>query len=253
MNFLKSQFWILCLLVCLSCSKSLPVGQMTPQYLELMSSDASQQDTITSYILKPYRDSVAITMDQIVGFSQQSMERGKPESILGNFVSDVGKAAIDSLLISRGQSPTDLFIFNIGGLRGAFPQGEIKLRDVYQVMPFDNELVWVDIPYDSLLSMIGYIKDKGGVPIAGASMVLSADIGKCLIFSNQKVVQNQETYRIGTNDFLARGGDGMNMLNVVDEIPTTGIKVRDAILWHFQKMQLNNKPVVVGLDGRIKP
>jgi 2',3'-cyclic-nucleotide 2'-phosphodiesterase (5'-nucleotidase family) len=251
MKQFRGHFGALCLLFLVSCSRTYQVAEISSQYVDLKSPASGQRDSVTDLLLKPYRDSVSKTMDQVIGQSLQPMERGKPESILGNFVSDVCKDVIDSILLTKEQKPTDLFVFNTGGLRGAFPKGEIKLRDVYQVMPFDNELVWIDIPYDSLISLIQYIKDKGGIPIAGANMTLSADIGKCLIFNNQKSISPGGIYRIGTNDFLARGGDGMNMLSTENEIPTTGIKVRDAILNYILKMNEQNKLIKVELDGRI--
>ncbi|MFM7903481.1 MAG: 5'-nucleotidase, partial [Bacteroidota bacterium] len=66
-------------------------------------------------------------MDKVIGTSTVAMEKGKPESLLGNFVSDVCKAEIDSFLVSKGLQSSDIFIFNIGGLRGAFPNGNITL------------------------------------------------------------------------------------------------------------------------------
>ena len=251
MKLLKGQFGVFSLLLFVSCSGSFQITEMSSQLVELKSPTANQIASETTLLLKPYRDSVSKTMDLVVGQSEQPMERGKPESILGNFVTDVCKSMVDSVLISKGEKPTDLFVFNLGGLRGAFPKGGIKLGDVYQVMPFDNELVWVDIPHDSLVSLLHYIQVRGGIPISGATMSLSANAENCMVFKNGKSLSPGEFYRIGTNDFLARGGDGMNMFNVVQELPSTGIKVRDAILYHILKMTEQNKTIKVELDGRI--
>ncbi|MFM7823107.1 MAG: 5'-nucleotidase C-terminal domain-containing protein [Bacteroidota bacterium] len=192
-------------------------------------------------------------MDKVIGTSTVAMEKGKPESLLGNFVSDVCKAEIDSFLVSKGLQSSDIFIFNIGGLRGAFPNGNITLGDVYQVMPFDNELVWVDLSYDSLLSVVRYIREKGGAPIAGMTMKLSGVGVENVTLLNGKALNSNNSFRIGTNDFLARGGDGMNMLNMEPNIHSTGVKVLDALINHIQMREQLKKPIESSTDGRIKP
>lgn len=251
-----NRFYILtliCLLVSSGCHRYQVISQPEASYIEVKPVTSSQSDSEIQTLLKPYRDSVSKEMDKIIGTSSDALEKGKPESLLGNFVSDVCKAKIDSFLAGQGKASSDFFIFNIGGLRGAIPQGNITLGNVYQVMPFDNELVWVDLPYDSLLSVIRYIREKGGSPVSGISMRLGGDGSEYVTLSNGKPLISSNSFRVGTNDFLARGGDGMNMLNIESNIHSTGIKVRDALISHIILMEQSKKPIESVIDGRIKP
>ena len=244
---------ILCLLVTSGCHRQQVVYQSEANYIEVTSTASNQTESEIQTILKPYRDSVSKEMDMIIGSSSVAMEKGKPESLLVNFVSDVCKAEIDSFLIHHGKPSLDFFIFNNGGLRGALPEGSITMGNVYQVMPFDNELVWVDLPYDSLVSVIRYIREKGGVPVSGITIKLNGDGLENVTLSNGKPLNASNSFRIGTNDFLARGGDGMNMLSIESNIQSTGVKVRDALINHIRKMAQSEKTIGSVYDGRIKP
>jgi 2',3'-cyclic-nucleotide 2'-phosphodiesterase (5'-nucleotidase family) len=48
------------------------------------------------------------------------------------------------------QVPADLAFTNRGGVRDILPEGELLARHVWNVMPFDNRVVTVDIPGDQL-------------------------------------------------------------------------------------------------------
>ncbi|MFM7080087.1 MAG: 5'-nucleotidase C-terminal domain-containing protein [Bacteroidota bacterium] len=203
------------------------------------------------HIISPYRDSVSKEMDQIIGYSLKSMERGKPESTLGNFVSDVCMERINDTLTALGLPILDLFVFNSGGLRGVIPQGAIKRGEVFQVMPFDNELVWTEVTYDSLLSLFNYIGAKGGVPVSGISLSISNQRCSDIRLLNGRTLETGQTYRIGTNDFLANGGDGMTMLSSGNGAKSIGVKVRDAIIEHITDLNASNTSIDTKLDGRI--
>lgn len=202
-------------------------------------------------IIRPYRDSVSKEMDQIIGNSLVSMEKGKPESLLGNFISDICMNRINDSLASAGLPLLDLFVFNLGGLRGVIPQGPIKKGDIFQVMPFDNELVWVEISHDSLLSLMGYISQRGGAPVSGLIMSIKDLNSQEVRLINGKPIVPGEIYRIGTNDFLANGGDGMTMLSSQNGTHSIGIKVRDAIIDQIQVVQSRNGSIDSKLDMRI--
>lgn len=252
----SKRFYILTLiwlLVSSGCHRYQVISQPEGTYIEVKPGTSNQPDNEIQTLLKPFRDSVSKEMDKVIGISSVAMEKGKPESLLGNFVSDVCKAKIDSILVGQGQPSSDFFIFNIGGLRGALPQGNITLGNVYQVMPFDNELVWVDLPYDSLLSVIRYIREKGGAPVSGISMRLGGGGLETVTLLNGKPLIPSNSFRVGTNDFLARGGDGMNMLNIESNIHSTGVKVRDALISHIILMDQSKNPIESVSDGRIKP
>ena len=60
-------------------------------------------------------------------------EWSSPESLLGNFVTD--------LCLRQYSNIADICVMNNGGLRSNLTKGEITRGDIYTLMPFENELV----------------------------------------------------------------------------------------------------------------
>ena len=59
----------------------------------------------------------------------------KRETNLGDLIAD----------IIRSASGADAAIINGGGIRASINKGEIKVKDVYTVLPFDNYMVAVKL------------------------------------------------------------------------------------------------------------
>ena len=92
-----------------------------------------------------YKD-VSKEMDKIIGkalkpltFDSETLD--KP---IGNFVTD----------IIRWKAGTEIAFQNAGGVRNVINDGEIKLRDVYQVMPFENTIVKLKMTGSSIYDLI---------------------------------------------------------------------------------------------------
>ena len=60
---------------------------------------------------------------------------------MGNFMVDACLAIAKEKAKALGKPEPDISIFTWGSIRGSLPKGEITLRHVYQVMPFENEML----------------------------------------------------------------------------------------------------------------
>jgi 2',3'-cyclic-nucleotide 2'-phosphodiesterase (5'-nucleotidase family) len=98
-------------------------------------------DSVMLKKIRPYKDSVDADMNVELATSADVMEKGQPESTLGNFVSDVCLDTVRGLYHPEDKHPVDFAFFNNGGLRNSLPRGLLRKRDVYELMPFENELV----------------------------------------------------------------------------------------------------------------
>ena len=58
---------------------------------------------------------------------------------------------------------------NYGGIRSSW-NDTIYLENLFEIMPFENELTLVEISYDSLISMANFICSEQGSPIYGMSI-----------------------------------------------------------------------------------
>ncbi len=200
--------------------------------------------------IDPYKTGMDHIMNEVIAVSDQSMEKGLPESNLGDFVADLSFHIINEQLKKTGKPVADFCVLNNGGLRSTLPQGEIKLKDVFELMPFENELVILEMKGNSVENLLQYIASKGGVPVANLRMkILGSEADN--VFINGEPFDSSRVYRTITSDYLANGGDGMNMFTEAISSQSSGVKVRDAIINHMRTKTERGESIKVETDGRI--
>ncbi len=132
----------------------------------------------------------------------------KRETNLGNFIAD----------IIRQASNADAAIINGGTIRTSISQGEIRIRDVYAVLPFDNYIVAIMLTGKAITEALehgvsGTEEAEGRFPqVAGLTFAYSPSAPKGNrireILIAGKPLDPKQDYSVATNDFLAVGGDG---------------------------------------------
>ena len=125
------------------------------------------------------------------------------ESPLGNFVAEAVRRAAQA----------DLGFTNGGGLRADLPPGPLRYGSLYESFPFDNEVVAIEMTGAQLVRMVrnNLGSHFGALSYGGVHVKATCQGGKLvaeLTLSDGRIVQPQSSYRVGTLDFLARGGDG---------------------------------------------
>ena len=87
----------------------------------------------------------------------QGVFRGRrgEENLLGYWVSDVMRQAAQPLV----GGPVRFAITNAGGLRANLRPGQLKVGDIFELMPFENELVVIE-----LTGRRGHPGGEGGPP-----------------------------------------------------------------------------------------
>ena len=205
--------------------------------------DSLPKDRFTDSIINPYRSALAEEMGKVLVQASEPIEKGLPESKLGNLVADICR--------KRCSIPSDFCILNNGGLRVALPQGAITKGKVFELMPFDNEIVVVTISGEKMKDMFAYIATNKGIPVSGISGKLSSESVTEVKISNEPFDPNKN-YRICTTDYLANNGDKMSFFAKPIQIQTTGYKLRDALIDEFTQLGLSGKSLNPALDGRLK-
>jgi len=196
-----------------------------------------------------YRDSLSKTMDQAIGETAQALTKELPEGTLGNFCADACLHQAGILCKEADIALPDICILNHGGLRASLPQGKVTLGNLYELMPFDNELMIIGLDKSGLDSLLQFLAKKGGAPIGGFRMTLAND---SLQDHSLPPTTQSGKYRVLTSDFLANGGDSYPALRSSTDRTWLGLKVRDALILEvrekYQAKQLINTPK----DGRIR-
>ncbi len=206
-------------------------------------------DSSVYEIILPYKEKLTGEMNTILGESETSLERGNPESKLGNFVSMACMTESAKIYYPKDGRQADFAFFNNGGLRRPLPAGKITRGDVFELMPFENELVVLTIDGEHVEKIFNFIASKNGAPIDGARFQIKDSKAKNIIIQNIPL-DTTKTYKVLTSDYLANGGDSYDFLK---DIPReyVNLKVRDALIQYISIQGKQGKKISVLLDGRI--
>lgn len=196
---------------------------------------------------QPYKKSLDSQMNSILVYSTIELVKGQPESNLSNFFSDA--------VVSTCKQHNALFDFALpttnGGIRTNLPKGAITLRNAFELMPFENELVILYLSSTSVEKLAKFIVEKGGQPVSGIRIEGKKDSVTSILINNQKLDPNK-TYRVLTSDYLANGGDGITAFKEALKRDNLNIKVRDAIIAYMRAENNAGRSLNPTLDGRIK-
>ncbi len=187
-------------------------------------------------IVLPYRSAMTAQMAEVIGYADSALFSYAPESPLSNFVADVifetGFEYAKSNSICTDSN--DIFcLLNFGGIRTSLNQGEITLGEIYELMPFDNSIVIVEISSDSLDGILDYLFRMNGQPVSNFSARLSASSNGFSLGPNGK--SNSEFVYVITSDYLAGGGDKMTFLQNPSQRWDTGILIRECLISYIQE------------------
>ena len=171
-------------------------------------------------LIQPYKDSLDKEMNQVIGFSKDNFEIQRPSSSLMNWCAD----AIFANQTKNIKLAQPIFcLLNTGGLRSTIGKGTVSFTDIYKLMPFDNTIVWVELPISSIAEIEKYLSQSGGEPIANAKL----ENGKLLINgSNEKMTH----FWVLTSDYLMNGGDKMSFFEQRTNAIMNGKLLRNAFI-----------------------
>ena len=184
-------------------------------------------DSTVLAIITPYQNGIESQMNEVLCVSEMEMNKGKPESLLGNFVTD----------LCLNYADAHVCVMNTGGLRSSLPKGNITRGDIYTLMPFENELVVLELDSESFKGLVDYITKRGGEPFSGMTLKASSkgyDIEEVSRMEDFFDFNKGDKIRVLTSDYLANGGDKMWFFKDKEQIKV-GIKLRDAIIDHCSK------------------
>lgn len=246
----RKLFFLLIFVSLYSCKSSYQfTADKKPQY-KITPNDTLQPDASVMAFIQPYKLKLDSSMNIRLCSSEMAMEKGQPESLLGNFVSDLCMKQAQPFA-SEKKLTIDFCFFNNGGLRNSLPKGDITMRNVYELMPFDNELVLLVLDGKTTGQLIKTIIDKGGVPVSGVRIILNSK-QETFASIQEKSFDASRDYVVLTSDYLAGGGDQYEFLKNRKAYYPTGLLMRDAIINHCRESEKAGKQISSQLDNRIR-
>ncbi len=241
---------ICAVLLLFSCTRYLTVSQINTKNTPVEIQNTSI-DSLVQSIVKPYRDSIKHDMSKLVGVTATALVKGKPESKLTNLVADVIlKYAFDFCAKQQLKVIPDVAYVNYGGLRASLPEGEITVGHIFELMPFENEIVLIKVSGESILKMAERIAARRGEGVSGIKLgIRNETVGKLTVAG--KAVDPTAAYWLVTNDYIAGGGDQMSMfINPLEKIETHA-KIRDILIQELSEKYKREGIIDVKEDGRI--
>ena len=199
----------------------------------------AESDSSIIAIISPYQNSIEEQMNEVLTYSKNDLEKGRPQSTIGNFVTD----------LCLKYAEANICVMNNGGFRTTLVKGEITRGDIYKLMPFENELVVLELDTESFKSLLDYIVERGE-PFSGMKFEKYPDRYHINEIKGRKdyfELNKGKKIKVLTSDYLANGGDRMKFFKDKKQ-KKVGIKLRDAIIDYCNKIDT----IDVKLDDRIK-
>lgn len=183
------------------------------------------------------------------------------ECTMGNLVSD-------AILWATASEGVQMVIINGGSFRSSIPAGDVTLGNILEVLPFSNTISTFELKGEDLITALengvgrahsAANEGTGRFPqVAGLRYAWSPDRlpGERLLSVE---VQNpdgsfapldpQATYKIATNDFLRKGGDGYSVFaEKAENAYDAGANLEDVVAEYVKTFS----PIQPALDGRIQ-
>src|SRR5260370_21048195 len=165
--------------------------------------DASiKDDQAVDQMLAVYGPKVR-ALDVVIGKRKGELRKGGyGAGSLGNFVAD-GMRAQGCIKIGK---PVDLAIMNGGGLRrNTISEGELRARDIFELLPFENALVTLDLTGEQVLKILGVVV-SGREAQSGALIIYITKADKSAALEaarlGHKEIDPKATYTIVTIDSI---------------------------------------------------
>jgi 2',3'-cyclic-nucleotide 2'-phosphodiesterase (5'-nucleotidase family) len=173
-------------------------------------------DTEIAAVVKKYNDQLDRDLGQVIGTI--TVELDSRVDTVRSGEARIGNLIADALRDSTG---ADVAITNGGGIRGnrTYDAGsELTRKDVLKELPFGNTTLVIELTgaqlKEALENGVSQVEDKAGrfPQVSGLRVVYDprAAAGQRIrtVTVGGEPLDMSKTYRVATNDYMARGGDG---------------------------------------------
>ena len=270
-SFFEVKRWLsLCFLmaatfVCASAQAPAPKASPTPKgpkptdvpvrAVNLPVDSSVTDDAAINQMLVAYSPKVR-ELDAVLGSLKGELRKGgMGAGSLGNFVSDGMRWQADR----KSGQPIDLALMNGGGIRrNSISEGELRARDLFEMLPFENALVTLELTGDQLIRLLKMIVASREAQ-SGARIVYFTKPDKTNEIESMKLrtpggekeIDPQATYRIVTIDYLVNvGGDRYAVLREGKNLRPLGITLRDGMIAYVKSETAAGRIIRPNLDGR---
>ena len=203
-------------------------------------------------------------LDNVIGklTGGELRKGGMGAGSLGNFVTD----GILAEARAKAGNSIVLAVTNGGGLRkSTIPEGSLRQRDIFELLPFENALVEFDLTGAQVLTLLKQVVSHRDAQ-SGARIRYMNDAGnkpqlvsvRLLIDGHETEIDPAATYRVVCIDYLWKRTSNIpsetegnySVLGLAKKIEPLGLTIRDAIIHYVKSETAAGRDIKMKLDGR---
>jgi len=189
-------------------------------------------------------------LNEILGKKATSLEERLSHDDKNTAVTPLGVTVAETMRKIVG---TEIAVTNGGGIRRSLEQGDVTVGDMYEILPFDNTLVTLDVKGSDLYSIIEHGIAWG--QFAGIKVWYNPKDGKVssIRLNDGTKIDMDKYYSVAINDFMLTGGDKYDFSNAINAV-NTNVVMRDAMAEEWNKNgapELDFNVLVAGEDTTV--
>jgi 2',3'-cyclic-nucleotide 2'-phosphodiesterase (5'-nucleotidase family) len=187
-------------------------------------------DPVLASAAERWKAKVDAVLGEEIGWSKAGIEKDTPE--MSRWIA----GAI------RAEMGTDVAIVNVNGLRQSLPRGPVTKASVWSILPFDNQVVVVQLSGDALAENL---RHKEAV-IAGATR----DAQGGFTLAGGRPLDPKGVYTVATVDYLYFGGDHFTFQQHARAADVKHADWRDVVIGWTQRQRTSRE---APLEARLPP
>ena len=213
-------------------------------------------DPSVNEMLSPYTAKVR-ALNLVIGTLEGELKTGGiGAGTMGHFVMDGVRAEAQKKL---GKPVVFGFVNGSGLRKSPIPSGELRASDIFELLPFENELIEIDLTGMQLMSILERVT-SGRDAQAGARIHFRwTEQGRPELISAKLVdesgreheIEPQATYTIVTIDYLLKlGGGAYAVLQEGRNVKPLNLSIRDAVIAYVKAETVLGHKIRASLDDR---
>ncbi|ENH97712.1 hypothetical protein J416_04071 [Gracilibacillus halophilus YIM-C55.5] len=229
-------------------------GDIVEKEAEIVFVDQSSvdPDPAVTDILSGYADKIESRMNQVIGYNGQDLTgdySNTGDHGLGNVIAD-------SMRWTMGDA--DFALMNGGGIRDDLLQGDITWGDLYNIMPFGNTLMKLEIQGKDLYPILNAQLSPTYGPdysVSGLHYKWDESENKVtdITFPNGEPIDGEAMYTLVVNNYMGTSqGEKYRPIGELGSRPQLGPLDIDALVDYMKQLNTTaDNPLQAGPEGRI--
>ena len=247
---IMKKIWIIFFLAffCLACQNSIQINSKITSKTNLIDTEINQ-DSLIIKTFTPYKEKMIKEITSVISYAPKNLVRtdGNLQSTLGNLIADLSYEKSNELFKKETGKSVDFSMSTYGGIRSGIFKGNVTVSNAFELMPFDNTFVVVEITGEKIMELFDYFLEKQRAHPLSKHVQLTIQNKKYKVTINGKKLDKNKTYFVATSNYLQKGGDNMTFFANPISLFESNFLVREGITEYFKSQDT----LVSNLDNRV--